>query len=131
MKILNVTEVAPGSKLWIRSDDETLVWEEATVISQADSVLTLKNERTGASTTLDLGFNAAHTPFGPPPHLSSHRCPLSEHVTCMAGFQPEKVHWKQVCAQLPVQVSEHGVSLTPSMAYGVPRRSTTASPSLE
>ena len=47
------------------------------------------------------------------------------------GDQPNEVHWKQVWLQPSVHVSTHGVSVTSAMAYGVPRRSMTASPNVE
>jgi hypothetical protein len=72
-----------------------------------------------------------HPPEAPPHHTTQRWLPY-EQVTCIAGFQPIVFHWKQVEVVSPLFVwRHHGVSLTPAITYGVPRRSMTPSPRVD
>ena len=51
----------------------------------------------------------------------------SEQVTVMAGLWPNDCHWKQKVPPA-IELDRHGVSFTPAITYGVPRRSMTPSP---
>ena len=74
-----------------------------------------------------------------PPHRTTQRWLPSEQVTLTAPTQPCAIHWKQTEAlasdasvvQCLEQVLEQGVSFTPAITYGVPRRSITPSPWVE
>ena len=66
-----------------------------------------------------------------PPHRTTQRWLPSEQVTLTVEPQPKAVHWKQTCwfvvHKSGEQLLEHGVSSTPAITYGVPRRSMTPS----
>ena len=51
-------------------------------------------------------------------------------MTLIPGLQPDEVHWKQTWLHEFAHEATHGVSVTSAIAYGVPRRSMTALPSV-
>eukprot|EP00964_Phaeocystis_antarctica_P016076 scaffold8898_cov64-Phaeocystis_antarctica.AAC.2 len=90
----------------------------------------------GSQASCSMLLTGLHPP-APPPHRTTQRWLPSEQVTLTFDFQPCALHWKQTKAlasdpsgvHFPgEQVLEHGVSSTPAITYGVPRRSITPSP---
>jgi len=93
----------------------------------------------GSQASCSMLLTGLHPP-APPPHRTTQRWLPSEQVTLTFDFQPCALHWKQTKAlasdpsgvHFPgEQVLEHGMSSTPAITYGVPRRSITPSPRVD
>ena len=87
----------------------------------------------GSQASCSMLLTGLHPP-APPPHRTTQRWLPSEQVTLTVEPQPKAVHWKQTCwfvVHPRLQLLEHGVSSTPAITYGVPRRSITPSPRVD